>query len=257
MIRHPIHLLEVSPWPLVVSLCLGTVLLSVTAYLHGLGFYGIFGILCMLIVSLLWFRDIIREGLSGKHSILVQSGLSMGFLLFLVSEIMLFFSFFWAFFHSSLSPAMSVGSVWPPIGIDSVDTWSLPLLGSIILLSSGFTVTLSHHSLRCGNKDVTVVGLGFTVLLGFMFVVLQYNEYKYGSFNISDSVFGSVFYMTTGLHGLHVIIGAVFLSVCTIRVSLNSYSIEHHVGLESAIFYWHLVDLVWFFVFTSYYWWGS
>ena len=170
---------------------------------------------------------------------------------------MLFFSFFWSYFHSSLVPSVELGLVWPPLGINAVSPWGLPLLGSIILLASGFLVTLSHHALILGNKNLSITHLILTIILGLLFVYLQSSEYYYSEFTISDSVFGSVFYMTTGLHALHVIIGVIFLFVQLIRLIFDHFTLEHHLGYEFAIFYWHLVDIVWLFVFLTYYWWGS
>lgn len=170
---------------------------------------------------------------------------------------MLFVSFFWAYFHSSLAPSIELGIIWPPLGIKEVNPWGIPLLGSIVLLSSGFIVTLSHHALLLGNKFLSLIHLFFTILLGILFLYLQFTEYSYGEFTISDSVFGSVFYMTTGLHALHVIIGTLFLIIQFFRLISDHFTIEHHLGYEFAIFYWHLVDVVWLFVFLSYYWWGS
>lgn len=170
---------------------------------------------------------------------------------------MLFFSFFWAFFHSSLSPSLELSLIWPPLGIKEVNPWGIPLLGSIILLSSGFIVTLSHHALILGNKNICIKNMILTIILGILFIYLQFTEYSYGEFTISDSVFGSIFYMTTGLHALHVIIGTFFLFIQLIRLFLDHMTIEHHLGYEFAIFYWHLVDVIWLLVFISYYWWSS
>jgi cytochrome c oxidase subunit 3 len=170
---------------------------------------------------------------------------------------MLFFSLFWGYFHSSLSPTFELGGIWPPTGINSIDPWSIPLLGSLLLVSSGFTVTLAHHSIRYGDKDLTLIGFILTIILGLAFVFFQGQEYYLSEYTFSDSVFGSIFFLTTGLHGLHVIVGVLFLIVVFIRLIFDQVTIEHHLGLEFAIFYWHLVDLVWFFVFISFYWWGS
>jgi cytochrome c oxidase subunit 3 len=170
---------------------------------------------------------------------------------------MLFVSFFWSFFHSSLSPAVELGATWPPVGINAVNPWGIPLLGSCVLLASGFILTLGHHATILGNKDLVLVSLFFTVLLGAFFLFLQYNEYYYGEFTLADSVFGSVFYMTTGLHALHVIVGVLFLFVCLVRTYFDSFTTEHHLGLEFAIYYWHLVDVVWLLVFLVYYYWGA
>ena len=214
-------------------------------------------IFLLFLIAFQWFRDITRESLKGDHTLIVRKGLTIGYILFLVSEVMLFISFFWAFFHSSLAPSIELSLIWPPLGIQEVNPWGIPLLGSIILLSSGFIVTLSHHSLILGNKYDAILYLFFTVLLGFFFVFLQFTEYSYGEFTVADSVFGSVFYLTTGLHAIHVIIGSFFLAIQLIRLSLDHFTIDHHLGYEFAIFYWHLVDIVWLFVFLSYYWWSS
>lgn len=181
----------------------------------------------------------------------------IGYILFLISELMLFFSFFWAFFHSSLSPSIELGIIWPPLGIEAINYLSIPLLGSITLLASGFFVTLSHHAFLFGNKSLSLSTGFLSLILGFFFLYLQFTEYTFGTFTIADSVFGSVFYMTTGLHALHVIIGLIFLLIQYIRLYLDHFSLEHHLGFEFAIFYWHVVDIIWLFVFMTYYWWGS
>jgi cytochrome c oxidase subunit 3 len=170
---------------------------------------------------------------------------------------MLFISFFWTFFHSSLSVSIELGAFWPPEGINAINPWSIPLLGSTILLASGFILTLSHHSLILGDKNLTIISLIFTIIFGIFFILLQYTEYNFGEFTISDSIFGSIFYMTTGLHAIHVIIGVLFLIISLIRIYLDHYTIEHHIGFEFAIYYWHLVDVIWLLVFLIYYWWGS
>jgi cytochrome c oxidase subunit 3 len=170
---------------------------------------------------------------------------------------MLFVSFFWTFFHSSLSVSIELGSFWPPEGINAINPWSIPLLGSTILLASGFILTLSHHSLILGDKNLTIISLIFTIIFGILFILLQYTEYTFGEFSIADSIFGSIFYMTTGLHAIHVIIGVLLLGISLIRIYLDHYTIEHHIGFEFAIYYWHLVDVIWLLVFLIYYWWGS
>jgi cytochrome c oxidase subunit 3 len=214
-------------------------------------------IVTILMISFQWWRDVIREAKGGYHTTRVQKGILIGFLLFLLSEIMLFVSFFWAFFHSSLSPSIELGAYWPPEGINAVNPWAIPLLGSTVLLASGFILTLGHHALILGDKNLTIIMMIFTVLLGALFIFLQYNEYYYGEFTIADSVYGSVFYMTTGLHAIHVIVGVLFLLISLIRINLDHYTTEHHIGFEFAIYYWHLVDVVWLLVFLIYYWWGS
>ena len=209
-------------------------------------------------ILLFWWRDVIRESTGGFHTTAVQRGLLLGFVLFLLSEVMLFLSFFWAFFHSSLSPAIELANVWPPLGVNGVNPWAIPFLGSGVLLASGFLLTLSHLSARrhsATGKDYTLFTLLITVMLGVLFLILQYNEYRWGEFTIADSVFGSIFYMTTGLHALHVIVGVIFLAVALVRIARDSITADHHLGLEFAIFYWHLVDGVWLVVFLLFYWW--
>lgn len=256
--HHPYHLVEPSPWPIIMAFAGFIFTSGLVCWMAGIThLIAQIGVALVFQVSFAWWRDVQRESYAGYHTKFVQKGLIIGVLLFQISEIMLFFSQFWAYFHSSLSPTVELGGQWPPIAIRAIDPWGIPLLGSIILLSSGFTVTLAHHAIRARDKDSTVQGLFLTILQGFAFVALQANEYYLGEYTISDSVFGTVFYMTTGLHGIHVIVGALFLVVCFIRLLRDQYTSEHHLGFEFAIFYWHLVDLVWFFVFTCFYWWGS
>ena len=241
---HPFHLVDGSPWPILTALALSAgALLQMPDYFY-------------VLILLFWWRDVIRESTGGFHTTAVQRGLLLGFILFLLSEIMLFVSFFWAFFHSSLSPAIELANVWPPLGLNAVNPWAIPFLGSGVLLASGFLLTLSHLSYAFG-KDYTIITLLITTLLGVLFLILQFNEYRWGEFTIADSVFGSLFYMTTGLHAIHVIVGVIFLAVALVRISRDSFTADHHLGLEFAIFYWHLVDAVWLVVFLLFYWWCS
>nr|QCQ69096.1 cytochrome c oxidase subunit 3 [Powellomyces hirtus] len=254
---HPYHLVDVSPWPLLMSMALLTAALGLVSWL---GHYSTNlgpALFVIILIALQWWRDVIREAKGGYHTTIVQRGLLIGFILFLMSEIMLFMSFFWAFFHSSLAPAVELGSTWPPVGIQAVDPWGIPLLGSCILLASGFVLTLGHHAFFLGNKDLVLVSMFFTVILGGLFLLLQFNEYYYSTFTLSDSVFGSVFYCTTGLHALHVIIGVLFLAVCLVRIYFDSFTTEHALGLDFAIWYWHLVDIIWLIVFLVFYYWGG
>lgn len=242
-----LHIVQHSPWPFYISITLLSLLIS----------SDIYSVILLGLISFQWFRDIIRESYEGHHTKKVQKNLIIGYILFLVSEVMLFFSFFWSYFHSSLAPTIELALIWPPLGIEAVNYLSIPLLGSIILLSSGFFITLSHHALILGNKNLSLWNGVLSIFLGILFVFLQLTEYYYSGFTIADSVYGSVFYMTTSLHGLHVIIGTLFLIVQYIRLYLDHFTLEHHLGLEFAIYYWHLVDVIWLFVFVSYYWWGS
>lgn len=205
-----------------------------------------------------WFRDVIYEATYlGNHTLAVQTGLNMGVGFFIVSEAFFFLSVFWAFFHSAVLPNVAVGGNWPPIGIDSINPFELPLLNTILLLSSGVTVTYAHHSLIQANRGGALHGLILTVILAFLFSVLQAVEYLASSFTLSDSIFGSCFYFGTGFHGLHVIIGTAFIAVGLWRVLAYHSSENHHLGVESSILYWHFVDIVWLALYLSIYYWGS
>ena len=178
-------------------------------------------------------------------------------LLFIVSEVMFFFAFFWAFFWAALSPTPEIGSVWPPQGIDVLSAWEVPLLNTLILLTSGASVTWAHHAIVAGDRDGAIQGLIVTIALAVLFTALQAFEYVNAGFTISDSVFGSTFYMATGFHGFHVFIGTCFLTVCLRRLVSNHFTRQHHFGFEAAAWYWHFVDVVWLFLFVSVYWWGG
>lgn len=193
----------------------------------------------------------------GHHTFAVQKGLSLGFVLFVVSEVFFFISIFWAFFHSSLSPTVELGAHWPPAGIETLNPWEVPLLNTVILLSSGATVTYAHHSLIQGNRAGVIYGLIATVVLAAVFTGFQGFEYYNAPFTFSDGVYGSTFYMATGFHGIHVIIGTIFLTVGLFRVLSYHLTDHHHLGFEQAILYWHFVDVVWLFLFISVYWWGG
>ena len=178
-------------------------------------------------------------------------------ILFIVSEVMFFFGFFWAFFHSSLSPVPEIGSLWPPMGIDTISAWGVPLLNTIILLSSGITITWAHHAIVCGHRKNAISGLLLTIILALLFTMLQGFEYIDANFTISDSIYGSTFYLATGFHGFHVIIGTIFIIISTIRLINHHFTKEHHFGFEAAAWYWHFVDVVWLFLFVVIYWWGG
>jgi len=187
----------------------------------------------------------------------VQRGINLGVALFIVSEALFFLAIFWAFFHSALSPTVELGAQWPPLGIVAVNPFELPLLNTVILLSSGVTVTFAHHSLIQGNRAGVLYGLFFTLVLAIIFTFFQGVEYSVSSFTISDGVFGSCFYFSTGFHGLHVMIGTIFLGVGLWRIFAYHSTDSHHLGLESAILYWHFVDIVWLFLYLAVYYWGS
>jgi heme/copper-type cytochrome/quinol oxidase subunit 3 len=191
------------------------------------------------------------------HTNPVQKGLRYGMLLFIISEVMFFSSFFWAFFHSSLAPTIEIGSIWPPIDLDVFNPWDVPLLNTLILLLSGASITLAHYSLIKGYTKYCLFGFIYTIILAIIFTTLQYLEYCEASFVINDGVYGSLFYMLTGFHGFHVFVGTLFIIICLIRYLKGHFSSKHHFGFEAAIWYWHFVDVVWLFLFICVYWWGN
>ena len=244
--KHPFHLVDPSPWPLIAASGALAMTFGGVLYMHNY-FSGssllLIGVAITLYVMFTWWRDIVREGTyEGQHTKDVQIGLRWGMLLFIVSEIMFFFAFFWAFFHSSLSPTFDIGGIWPPEGIEVLNPWEVPLLNTIILLTSGATVTWAHHAIIAGSRKDALIGLFLTVILACIFTSLQGFEYCTAPFSISDSVYGATFYMATGFHGFHVFIGTCFLIVCTIRLTFHHFTREHHFGFEAAAWYWHFVD---------------
>ncbi len=257
---HPWHMVEPSPWP-----ALGALGAFVTA-LGGIWFLRdgpIFGFLAGLAIILFamwgWWRDVINEGeKKGLHTPPVAHGLRMGMVLFIASEVMFFFAFFWAYFNSSvpfLSPAAN--SQWPPEGIEPLHTWSLPFFNTLILLSSGLTVSVAHSVLREAGPEKAAKWMFLTAALGALFVSLQAYEYGQAAFSITDGIYPSTFYLATGFHGFHVLVGTIFLFVCFFRAKSGHFKPDHHVGFEAAAWYWHFVDVVWLFLFIWVYWWGS
>nr|AFI54752.1 cytochrome c oxidase subunit III [Sastragala edessoides] len=257
--NHPYNLVDYSPWPLTGSIGGMTITTGMVVWFHTNEMYLFYlGMLILMMTMFQWWRDIVREATyQGKHTIKVTEGLKLGMILFIISEVFFFISFFWGFFHSSLSPTVEIGMTWPPKGIQVFNPMEIPLLNTMILLCSGITVTWSHHSMMEGNHKQTKISLLITVMLGLYFTMLQAYEYMDSSFCISDSVYGSSFFMATGFHGLHVIIGTTFLFVCLTRHMMFHFSSNHHFGFEAAAWYWHFVDVVWLFLYISIYWWGS
>lgn len=258
---HPFHLVSPSPWPLYTSISLFTLTVNGALSMHLFNnSYIVFFIALLTVMTsmTLWFRDIIAEGTYlGNHTLAVQKGLNLGVILFIVSEALFFAAIFWAFFHSALGPAVELGAQWPPMGIEPINPFELPLLNTVILLSSGATVTYAHHSLIKGERKGAIYGTIFTVLLALIFTVFQGIEYSVSSFTISDGVFGTCFFFGTGFHGLHVIIGTIFIAVGLWRIISYHLTDHHHLGYEGGILYWHFVDVVWLFLYVSMYYWGS
>ena len=225
------------------------------------GFTFIYSFFFFNIIIFCWFRDIVREGtFEGKHGIFVTNGLKLGMVLFIISEIMFFFSFFWAFFHLSLAPSIQLGSIWPPYGIQVFNYKDIPLLNTLILLLSGLSVTWSHkESLnnKIKNKKNIFISLILTIILALIFTCLQILEYIEASFTIFDGGYGSIFFLATGFHGFHVLVGTIFLFFCLIRFLKFHFSRKHHLAFEFAIWYWHFVDVVWLILYLFVYWWSA
>jgi cytochrome c oxidase subunit 3 len=237
--KHSFHLVDPSPWPFFSAFCVFFLALGTVMYMHGyVGGYFLWHLAyhTLSLTLYFWWRDVIREAtFEGQHTKSVQTGLKMGMLLFILSEVMFFFAFFWAFFHSSLNPSLAIGCVWPPAYLTILDPWKVPLLNTVLLLSSGASVTWAHHSIVWGSKSQAFSALIITVVLAIIFTALQGFEYVTAPFTISDGIYGSTFYMATGFHGLHVIIGTHFLGICLARLIDNHFTREQHFGFEAAL----------------------
>ena len=258
---HPYHMVDPSPWPISLSFSLLILTISAVMYMHGFNYGGYLlnlGTALTVTGMALWFRDIIIEGTYlGHHTEQVKKGITIGVALFILSELMAFISIFWAYFHSSLSPSVEIGGSWPPYGIVTLDPFAIPLLNTILLLSSGAFITYAHHALIKGDRRAAILGTQFTILLAIIFTALQGYEYVQAGFTIADSVFGSAFFCSTGLHGLHVAVGTAFIAVQYFRLLNHHHTKNHHVGMESAIAYWHFVDVVWLALYACVYLWAA
>jgi len=259
--RHLFHILQVSPWPLFTSFGVLFLVSGLTFYMHNIKngtLVLFFGLFILIWSSTNWVWDIIDEATYvGDHSIAVQMGITSGFLLFIVSEVMLFFGFFWAFFHSSLSPSILLGGEFPPVGLMTIPVHLFPLYNTCLLLLSGITVTWLHKAIILGSYKESIDSFFLTIFLGLLFFVLQLYEYYESPFSFFNSVYGCSFFMLTGLHGFHVLVGVCALIACFIRLLRNHYTTNHHNGLIFAIWYWHFVDVVWLFLFITVYCWGN
>nr|YP_010700938.1 cytochrome c oxidase subunit III [Ctenodiscus crispatus]WCI21153.1 Cytochrome c oxidase subunit 3 [Ctenodiscus crispatus] len=257
--QHPYHLVDQSPWPLTSAISIFMITSGLILWFHtnnNLLFF--IGIILLILTIISWWRDIIREAtFQGNHTLPVNNGLRYGMILFITSEICFFFAFFWAFFHSSLAPTIELGVSWPPTGINPINPFLVPLLNTAVLLSSGITVTWAHHSILSNNRNEAIQALFITSLLGLYFTALQAWEYFDSPFTIADSIYGSTFFVATGFHGFHVLVGTTFLIICFLRLLTFHFSDNHHFGFEAAAWYWHFVDVVWLFLYVCIYWWGS
>ena len=262
--NHPYHLVNPSPWPVLTAFSLLATTLGGAMFMHhktgGVPLL-VAGLALVIFTAFSWWRDTIREGKIDKaHTKEVSRGLRFGMVLFIISEIMFFAAFFWSFFSVSTMPKLPLADtwqiaagVWPPAGIKPFDPLHLPLLNTLILLLSGTTVTWAHHALLKNDQKQTVTALIYTVALGLTFTALQAFEYSHAAFGFKEGVYASNFFMATGFHGFHVLVGTIFLAVCLIRAKNNSFTPENHLGFEFAAWYWHFVDAVWLFLFVFVY----
>nr|AYE84576.1 cytochrome c oxidase subunit 3 [Encarsia formosa] len=252
---QPFHLVTLSPWPLMMSFSLKIMLIGMINWFHNLNFnLLILGKVLLILVLFQWWRDVVREStFQGFHSFKVMSGIKMSMILFIISEIFFFLSIFWCYLHMYLSPSVEIGSLWPPKNILVFNPYEIPLLNTVILLSSGVTVTWCHYSIINKNNLNMILSMFLTIILGLVFSMFQYLEYKEASFSISDSIYGSIFFMSTGFHGLHVLIGTLFLLINFLRMINKNFSSIHHLGFEMAAWYWHFVDVVWLFLYLLVY----
>ncbi|HHZ11017.1 MAG TPA: cytochrome c oxidase subunit 3 [Rhizobiales bacterium] len=277
--QHDYHIIDPSPWPF-----LGSVGALITAlggiawmqYMKGNEFHlfglniatpWIFfvGLLIVLYTMFSWWSDTIKEAHEGHHTRVVSLHLRYGMIMFIASEVMFFVAWFWAFFDASLFPNEAAqvareqftGGVWPPKGTEVLDPFHLPLYNTIILLLSGTTVTWAHHALLHDDRKGLIWGLTLTVALGVLFSCVQAYEYIHAPFGFKDSIYGATFFMATGFHGFHVLIGTIFLLVCLFRAMAGDFTPKQHFGLEAAAWYWHFVDVVWLFLFACVYVWAS
>jgi cytochrome c oxidase subunit 3 len=257
--KHPYHLVDPSPWPIVGTIAAALLTGGAVLYMHYSTWWVLaLGGLLTLVTMFMWWRDVVKEAtFEGHHTPVVQIGLRYGMALFIASEVMFFVAWFWAYFNASLFPTEAIEGKWPPPGIQVFDPWGLPFLNTLILLMSGVTVTWAHHALREGNREHTLQGLALTIILGLSFTAIQAYEYTHAAFGFADGIYPTTFFMATGFHGFHVIIGTIFLCVCFYRAYKNHFTPTHHFGFEAAAWYWHFVDVVWLFLFTVIYWVGS
>lgn len=254
----PFVCLNTRFWPILISTNLLLLVVSFILYLSN-KFSVVFVVmptLTLFLLILLWWRDVIRESLIGFHTSKLELSFRFGMLWFIASEVFFFVSFFWAFYDSSLAPSVDMGLTWPPIGIAPLRVYSVPLLNTVILLSSGVTVTWSHHALINNLYSSSIYSLGVTVILGVYFLSMQYEEYAESAFTIADGIYGRTFFIRTGFHGMHVIVGTSMLFYTLIHMLIAKLTYNHHFIFEASAWYWHFVDVVWLFLFISIYWWG-
>ena len=273
--HHDYHVIEPSPWPFVASVGAFFLLFGAVAWfrsLNGLPFaFGgvdlatpwifFIGLVIVLYTMYAWWSDCIREGQEGFHTPVVSLHLRYGVIMFIASEVMFFVAWFWAFFDASLFPGevhqvartQVLGGQWPPAGIEVLDPLHLPLFNTVTLLLSGTTATWAHHAMLEDDRKGLITGLALTVALGVIFSFVQYIEYAHAPFEFAGSIYGATFFMATGFHGFHVIVGIIFLAVCLLRAIRGHFTPHKHFGFEAAAWYWHFVDVVWLMLFLFVY----
>ncbi|MGR3484650.1 MAG: cytochrome c oxidase subunit 3 [Paracoccaceae bacterium] len=261
--NHDYHILNPSIWPFVSGIGCFVMLFGAVLWMHGSGpWVFLMGLAAVLYVMYAWWAEVVVESHSGDHTPVVRIGLRYGFILFIMSEVMFFAAWFWSFFKHALYPmspnSPAVDGVWPPEGVETFDPWHLPLMNTLILLLSGAAATWAHHALVHDEdrRDVKM-GLAIAVGLGVIFSFLQAYEYSHAAFGWGENIYSDNFFMATGFHGAHVIIGTIFLAICLLRVQQGHFTAQKHVGFEAAAWYWHFVDVVWLFLFAAVYIWGS
>jgi cytochrome c oxidase subunit 3 len=278
-VKHDYHLVNPSPWPAVLSFAVLMMMIGAVftmkpdATLFGANGFGTYffiaGFIGLIYSMFAWWKDVVKEAQQGDHKPVVRIGLRYGMILFIASEVMFFVAWFWAFFDASLYPKLPISDMgvfwdslgteaaWPPEGIETFDPWHLPFMNTLILLLSGTTVTWAHHAVMEGDRDGLKKGLWITVILGAIFSCVQAYEYAHAAFSFDGSIYGATFFMATGFHGFHVLVGTIFLAVCLGRVYKGHFTPDHHFGFEAAAWYWHFVDVVWIFLFFCVYIWGG
>jgi cytochrome c oxidase subunit 3 len=259
---HSYHILNPSSRPLMMSMAVLILAAGAIGWMHkaGWGMPAFFaGLAAVAAMFFLWWKDVVHEANTGDHTPVVQLHHRYGMILFIASEVMFFIAWFWAYFNAALYPSMHEGieGVWPPKGIELLDPFVFPLLNTLILLLSGTSVTWAHHALIHDDRKGLKQGLWVTIALGLIFTCVQAYEYYHAEYGMADSIYGAAFYMATGFHGFHVIVGTIFLMVCLARTYKGDFTARQHFGFEAAAWYWHFVDVVWLFLFIAIYVWGS
>jgi len=257
--NQPYFILNLSPWPILISINTFNLIISNVIIINfKFNFISLLNLIIIISVSILWWRDVIRERtFQGNHNFYIINLIKFRIILFIISEIFLFISFFWNFLHNSLAPSIELGLNWPPKNINFFNPLLIPLLNTVILLTSSFTVTVTHLYLLNNSKKKTIIFINLTIILSIYFLILQILEYKQATFTFSDSIFGSSFYIATGFHGLHVIIGTIFLIINLLRIIKLHFSYIHHIRFELAAWYWHFIDIIWLFLYITFYWWNN